>query len=284
MTNTHNLPRLATLLAIPAVIYLRGGVPATAHPTVRQNVQLLTQLRQMAAASVAMPASLGSTQARHQRQARQSAQVVGEFARKARPEARYNPEQDPIFSNGDEACGNPGTLYLSTGFTLVNYGQGSIPLTIEGNLGKQSLTFASGTSMNNIIAAINTFDRQTGVKAGLSDENPRWVELNSVKNGEEQFVRVTELEGDNPIIYTDINDPQASFGEVDYGDGIRGDFNCDGKRDAKDLVALIETWGQCRGCPEDLDESWIVDVDDLRLFIDLWKGNQPHRPLGSKRR
>lgn len=278
MPNTHNLHRFATFLAIPAVIYLRTGAPATAHPAISQSSQLLDRLRQMAVVSVTMQANSGRTQAKHQQEARQSAREVGEFARKARPDARHNPDQDPIIAKGDAACGNPATLFLSTGNILFNDRQGSIELTVESNQGKQSFSFASGTTMSNIIAAINSFDRETGVIATVSEQKPRWIELNSAKTGEDEFVMVKAVNSVRPIIYTDINDPQATFKEIDFGEGIRGDFNCDGMLNARDLFALIRKWGPCRGCPEDLDESGNVDVKDLILFIDLWKGVRPPRP------
>lgn len=275
MTNMPSLYRLATFLAIPAVIYVRTGVPATDQPSVNRNSQLLARLRQMTSSSGTMWANSNRTQARHQQEARQSAREVGEFARKARPDARHNPDQDPLIAKGDAACGSPATLYLSTGNILFNDRQGSIELTVESNLGEQVFTFASGTTMNNIIAAINAFDRETGVIAAVSEEKPRWIEFNSSKTGEDQFVMVRAVNSVRPIIYTDINDPQASFVELDFGEGIRGDFNCDGKLNFRDLFALIRKWGPCRDCPEDLDESGSVDVNDLILFINLWKSVRP---------
>ena len=40
--------------------------------------------------------------------------------------------------------------------------------------------------------------------------------------------------------------------------------------DVDDLLAVINTWGPCAGCPSDITGNGIVDVDDLLAVINGW--------------
>lgn len=37
-----------------------------------------------------------------------------------------------------------------------------------------------------------------------------------------------------------------------------------------DLLALINSWGDCLGCPADLNKNAVVNVDDLLQVINGW--------------
>jgi hypothetical protein len=48
------------------------------------------------------------------------------------------------------------------------------------------------------------------------------------------------------------------------------DVNGDGSVDVDDLLAVMQAWGPCDGCPEDVDGSGMVDVDDLLAVLLIW--------------
>ncbi|UCD75827.1 MAG: flagellin, partial [Phycisphaerales bacterium] len=88
-----------------------------------------------------------------------------------------------------------GQVYLSTGATLDNGGNGSITFEVTGNEGVQQFTFASGTSQANIISAVNTFSDALGVSAIQNTTDTARVELRSTGYGTSEFVRMKTLEG-----------------------------------------------------------------------------------------
>ena len=50
-----------------------------------------------------------------------------------------------------------------------------------------------------------------------------------------------------------------------------GDITGNGCVDVDDLLALINSWGPCAGCPSDLTQNGDVDVDDLLIVINNWQ-------------
>lgn len=80
-------------------------------------------------------------------------------------------------------------VYLSTNGS-VNLGGGdgaSFTIEVTGALGSRELSFASGTTVSQIVTAINTFSDVTGVAAAASGTGLR---LDSTKFGSSQFVSV----------------------------------------------------------------------------------------------
>ncbi|MCH2133349.1 MAG: hypothetical protein MK116_06325 [Phycisphaerales bacterium] len=48
------------------------------------------------------------------------------------------------------------------------------------------------------------------------------------------------------------------------------DTNGDAQVDVSDVLAIIDAWGYCPGCPEDVDDNGWVTVNDLLMVIDGW--------------
>ncbi len=182
---------------------------------------------------------------------------------------------DALASSSDLPCDDPALLYLHTG----QYMDQSVVLEIEGNAGQRSFTFISGMPMSDIIAAIKSFAADTGVDAGETELNPDRVSVVSVESGGTEFVRVKQTTGDEPIVFYDHSGWDGSFELIDFGDdGILGDFNCDGHVDVLDLMALLQAWGSCAGCPEDLNADGVVDTLDLVILLSKWGcGVSPRR-------
>jgi flagellin len=84
-------------------------------------------------------------------------------------------------------------VFLSTGASINNGGNGSITIEITGVDGVQQFTFASGTSQASVATAINTFKEALGVSAQASTNGK--VAVYSLGFGSNEFVRVKQLEG-----------------------------------------------------------------------------------------
>ncbi len=69
----------------------------------------------------------------------------------------------------------------------------AVTIDLSGNLGTETLSFASGTALSSVAAAINNFTSLTGVTAALSGTSA--VLLRSEKFGSDQFVSVRTLAG-----------------------------------------------------------------------------------------
>jgi flagellin len=126
-------------------------------------------------------------------------------------------------------------LYLSMGGSTLDLGGATSSFTIEvkGSLGSRSLTFTSGTSLENIAKAINSFKDITGVEATAS-ATAEGIILNSVGFGSAEFVslQVTDAggisSGNNIGVYNfqpnDFNTVSAtrvaSFGDTTAKNGI----------------------------------------------------------------
>jgi len=58
-----------------------------------------------------------------------------------------------------------------------------------------------------------------------------------------------------------------------YSTCIPGDATGDGIVDVLDLLAVLNAWGDCPGCPEDLTGDGVVDVLDLLQVLANWSTN-----------
>jgi len=89
-----------------------------------------------------------------------------------------------------------GGLYLSLGGTSIDLGDSSSSFTIEigGALGSRELTFASGTSLDNIKAAITSFRDITGIDAVVVNSGTsQGIKLFSTDFGSSKFASVKVL-------------------------------------------------------------------------------------------
>jgi len=71
----------------------------------------------------------------------------------------------------------------------------SVTVEVAGNLGVQTLSFVSGTSLSDVVAAINTLKESTGVSAALVNAADQTCGLtfNSIGYGTDQFVSVRKF-------------------------------------------------------------------------------------------
>lgn len=95
------------------------------------------------------------------------------------------------------ASARTGSLFLS-GINGAQTGALASTVTIEvaGNLGVQTLTFASGTTYASIIAAVNTYKESTGVSASffnVTSGGNSGMRFNSTAYGSDQFVSVRKI-------------------------------------------------------------------------------------------
>jgi flagellin len=84
-------------------------------------------------------------------------------------------------------------VFLSTGGTFTNGGNGEVTFEVTGTKGVQQFTFASGTSQASVIAAINSFTDALGLSASVDTTDAARVAINSVGYGTDAFARVKEL-------------------------------------------------------------------------------------------
>lgn len=83
-----------------------------------------------------------------------------------------------------------GGLFLSMGATSLNVTTGSsFVIEITGSKGSRELSFASGTTLDKVVSAINTFSDVTGVSASLSASATR-IGISSSDFGAAEFVSV----------------------------------------------------------------------------------------------
>ncbi|MCZ6836275.1 MAG: hypothetical protein O7G85_10910 [Planctomycetota bacterium] len=172
---------------------------------------------------------------------------------------------------GETTCAEAGMLLLSTNHTLYNQENGAMTFLLEGVEGAQQFTFASGTAQSNMVLAFNGFKNTTGVEARVSSIDTTKIEVRSVSRTADAFVRVTQLAGTSPRLYTSFEDETPSFGEIDFGlNGLPGDLDCDGVVGVFDLLEVLQAWGPCAACDQDLDASGDVNVIDLLLLLGWW--------------
>ncbi len=96
-------------------------------------------------------------------------------------------ETASLFLSGVSA--DPGTLPASG--QLLS----SVTIEIAGNVGVQTLSFVSGTSFSDVVAAVNSVKDSTGVTASLVNESDpdEGLTFNSAKYGSDQFVSVRKV-------------------------------------------------------------------------------------------
>jgi len=172
------------------------------------------------------------------------------------------------------ACAGHAAIYLDTGTTIDNGGNGSIEFEISGVGGEQQFTFASGTAQISIIETINAFSETIGVSASLvSIESPR-LNISSLQSGSAQFVSVVQLNGVEPMVCDQPMGGTCTFRQTDFGeDGVPGDVDCNGVINTNDIVALFDMWGTCddsTDCTGDQNSDGQVNVIDLLLVLEQW--------------
>ncbi len=98
-----------------------------------------------------------------------------------------------------------GGFFLSVGGTNLTLGAATDQFVIEiaGTEGSRELSFASGTTVTSIVAAINSFTDVTGVKATLSGTTNEGIRLESSEFGSNEFVSVKVVD-DGSITGTGI--------------------------------------------------------------------------------
>jgi flagellin len=115
-----------------------------------------------------------------------------------------------------------GGLYMSMGGTQIDLGTNStFTFEVSGNLGSRELTFASGTSMTSIAAAINSFTDITGVTASVvASGTSNGIKLASSDFGSNEFVSVKMVD-DGGISTTDLGLYNLQAGDFDLIDTTR---------------------------------------------------------------
>jgi flagellin len=122
---------------------------------------------------------------------------------------------------------------LSTGATFNNGGSGSVTFEVAGERGSQLFTFASGTTIANVAAAINDFSEALGASASTSGS---LVVLRSTSFGSDQFLRVREVANPNAArsYIRQVNDAGAATGAA--SDDVK-DFGRDARVNINGVVA-----------------------------------------------
>ncbi len=139
-----------------------------------------------------------------------------------------------------------GTLFLSTDTTLNLAGNSNL-FTIEvgGALGSRELSFASGTTRQQIIDAVNTYKDVTGVSGSIYTSGGfTTIKLNSTAYGSDQFVSVKVVNASGTAGTTGIYNPLSASDTVRPATGGSTAFSNNnaknGIRDlGQDLVATI---------------------------------------------
>jgi flagellin len=143
-----------------------------------------------------------------------------------------------------------GILFLSFGAANLNLngaGSGNFTLEITGANGSRELQFASGTSLSDMVSAINTFTDITGITASLASTGATTgIALVSEEFGDDEFANVkvineAGLQGSSTTL--GIYNMQAQdAGSLDTGSGTQFDANdaSNGIRDnGQDIGAII---------------------------------------------
>ncbi|MCZ6653584.1 MAG: flagellin [Planctomycetota bacterium] len=95
----------------------------------------------------------------------------------------------------------------------------AVTIEVSGNLGTETISFASGTNLSAVVAAINNFTTLTGVTAAMGGTSgTSSVVLNSQKYGDDEFVTVRTISG---TFTTAAGSSTTDFG-VDVGVLING--------------------------------------------------------------
>jgi len=140
-----------------------------------------------------------------------------------------------------------GALYLSTGASINLGGGGSGLFTVEigGRLGSRELSFASGTTRQQVVDAVNTYSSVTGVSASVyTSGSQNGIRIKSSEFGSDEFasvriVNAANIQGVNIGVYntaaTNGNAPTTTLTATFNSSNARN-----GIRDAgQDLVATV---------------------------------------------
>ena len=71
-------------------------------------------------------------------------------------------------------------------------------------------------------------------------------------------------------IFNGTSDDLNNNGIPDECEECPEDLNNSGVVDIDDLFQVLSAWGTCDDCPEDLDDSGIVDIDDIFAVLAAW--------------
>lgn len=118
-----------------------------------------------------------------------------------------------LYLSGNQA-GSPGALLSS------------VTLEVSGNLGVQTLVFASGTALSAVVAGVNNLRESTGVSAALVDaaDQTSGLTLNSVGYGSNQFVSVRKL-GASGAFFSMTDAPDGNVVTRDTGVDVTAVIN-----------------------------------------------------------
>lgn len=175
-------------------------------------------------------------------------------------------------SIGVPVCANAAALYLSS--TGAN-GDGPTTIIVQGYRGMQMFTFASGTTVNTVAAAVQTMSPWSGVTATPLNTYPYRARLESTFLGSAGFVSVMQVGGTPPIVYAKPQGGTPTYSLLTHGlDRLAGDVNCDRIVNAIDLALVVRNWGDCPlppfVCETDLTNDGTVNLNDLLQVMDNW--------------
>jgi len=140
-----------------------------------------------------------------------------------------------------------GALYLSTGASVNLGGGGSGLFTIEvgGRLGSRELSFASGTTRQQVVDAINTYSSVTGVSAAVrTSGSNNGIRIKSSEFGSDEFasvrvVNAANIQGANTGIYNTLT-TNGNLPTTTLVSAFNGSVASNGFRDSgQNLVATI---------------------------------------------
>ena len=103
----------------------------------------------------------------------------------------------------------------------------SITLEIAGNLGVQTLSFVSGTTLSSVVRAVNTVRESTGVSAALADaggDQSSGLTLSSLAYGSEQFLAVERL-GASGVFFETFEQQGGTITSRDEGRDVAAIIN-----------------------------------------------------------
>ena len=168
------------------------------------------------------------------------------------------------------ACPSPAELWLSTGATFENAGNGEVTFIVSTSSCGQMMTFASGTSQADIVGALNSFSC-LALSAEQDPTNSGRVRIATIATGLHQFVCVQQIGTDNPGFLfesSDAPDGQTALCNIGNG-GFHGDLDCDAQIGPSDLAILLGAWG-ATSHEADMNGSGLVDAEDLSILLSLW--------------
>ncbi len=102
----------------------------------------------------------------------------------------------------------------------------AVTMEVAGSLGVQSISFASGTAMSAVVAAVNTLKDTTGVSATLVDpaDQTSGLVFNSTGYGSDSFVSVRQI-GSNASDFNVLDAPAGTATQRDTGRDVTAVIN-----------------------------------------------------------